>query len=161
MSVCNCTPCAKTMLMKACLSYKILLAKIRTAATTSCLASIWMTDRSLTTPCFSNCGLLLGVHVVARPIRAQRSWPSAVGVSLQGKREQPQKKKKKKHMNDWEIVMSSQWGRSTDPANHSVFLFCRTVTKSLLLPGWGGSVCHWLKVLESQRLIGWIITRRC
>lgn len=41
-----------------------------------------MTDRSLTTPCISNCGLLLGVHVVARPIRMKRSWPSAVSVSL-------------------------------------------------------------------------------
>lgn len=119
----------KSVLMKASLSHKILLNMSRPAATTSCLASIWMTDRSLTTPCFSNCGLLLGVHVAARPIRLKRSWPSAVGVSLQGKREQPQK-----HMNDWEIVMSSQWGRSTDLTNHSCFLFFRTVTKSLLLP---------------------------
>lgn len=139
----------KSVLMKACLLYKILLSQSRPAATTSCLASIWMTDRSLTTPCFSNCGLLLGVHVAARPIRMKRSWPSAVGVSLQGKREQPQK-----HMNDWEIVMSSQWGRSADLTNHSRFLFFRTVTKSvtawvscgcLLLVGCAeNSAPHWL-----------------
>lgn len=98
------TASAKSVLMKACLSYTILLAQSRTAATTSCLASIWMTDTSLTTPCFSNCGLLLGVHVVARPISMKRSWPSAVGVSLQGSRK-----------NIW-MTGRSSWAANQDAA---------------------------------------------